>query len=384
MKNRKIQEQLLIWFLIFTVIPLSVISFWCYLLASRIINQKSSSYAAESIQQLSDNLDQLLVQIENTSLSISYNNYIQNALENLSNGQSISRVDSYQLEKNMILTYDYASMRDITIRPAASFKDNNTLFRVPARLDPDTEDLFYPASDLTDISSITWRSDTGQQIIQMIRPIESTRNFHHMGTLYISLYSSYIDNLVKNIHFDEKGFALILDSKNQPINIKEVDPSFLTDLDPFLTGTNGCFNRKIGSVDYEYFYTTSPKTGWKSLGIISVSDLHAQVRKLALSVITGVLLVSAVAIFISYRLSRSFAEKIHTVTAAMKKASEGDFSVNLAEGISKNEFNDLNTGFNHMIQKINSPDPDCIQGRAFAQGSRICFPAGTDESTFSL
>ena len=72
MKNRKIQEQLLIWFLIFTVIPLSVISFWCYLLASRIINQKSSSYAAESIQQLSDNLDQLLVQIENTSLSISY------------------------------------------------------------------------------------------------------------------------------------------------------------------------------------------------------------------------------------------------------------------------------------------------------------------------
>ena len=354
MKNRKIQEQLLIWFLIFTVIPLSAISFWCYLLASRIINQKSSSYAAESIQQLSDNLDQLLVQIENTSLSISYNNYIQNALENLSNGQSISRVDSYQLEKNMILTYDYASMRDITIRPAASFKDNNTLFRVPARLDPDTEDLFYPASDLTDISAITWRSDTGQQIIQMIRPIESTRNFHHMGTLYISLYSSYIDNLVKNIHFDEKGFALILDSKNQPINIKEVDPSFLTDLDPFLTGTNGCFNRKIGSVDYEYFYTTSPKTGWKSLGIISVSDLHAQVRKLALSVITGVLLVSAVAIFISYRLSRSFAEKIHTVTAAMKKASEGDFSVNLAEGISKNEFNDLNTGFNHMIQKINS------------------------------
>ena len=33
---------------------------------------------------------------------------------------------------------------DITIRPAASIKDNNTLFRVPARLDPDTEDLFLP------------------------------------------------------------------------------------------------------------------------------------------------------------------------------------------------------------------------------------------------
>ena len=88
----------------------------------------------------------------------------------------------------MILTYDYASMRDITIRPAASIKDNNTLFRVPARLDPDTEDLFYPASDLTDIYDITWRGDTRQQIIQMIRPIESTRNFHHMGIALQQLY----------------------------------------------------------------------------------------------------------------------------------------------------------------------------------------------------
>ncbi len=353
MKNRKIQEQLLIWFLIFTVIPLSVISFWCYLLASRIINQKSGSYAAESIQQLSDNLDQLLVQIENTSLSISYNNYIQSALENLSKGQSISRVDSYQLEKNMILTYDYASMRDITIRSAYPVAGKDSLFRVPARLDPEIEYQFYPVSDLVSVSGITWRSDPDQQIIQMIRPIESTRNFHHMGTLYISLYSSYIDNLVKNIHFDEKGFALILDSDNRPINIKEVAPSFLTDLDDLLTSTSGSFNRQIDSVDYQYFYTTSPKTGWKSLGIISVSDLHSQVHRLAFSVITGVLLVSAIAIFISYRLSHSFAEKIHTVTDAMKKASEGDFSVKLAEGISRNEFNDLNTGFNHMIQKIN-------------------------------
>ena len=99
MKNRKIQEQLLIWFLIFTVIPLSVISFWCYLLASRIINQKSSSYAAESIQQLSDNLDQLLVQIENTSLSISYNNIYPECT-----GKSVKRPvyqpgGRYQLEK---------------------------------------------------------------------------------------------------------------------------------------------------------------------------------------------------------------------------------------------------------------------------------------------
>lgn len=119
-------------------------------------------------------------------------------------------------------------------------------------------------------------------------------------------------------------------------------------------------------------------------GSFQFADLHAQVRKLALSVITGVLLVSAVAIFISYRLSRSFAEKIHTVTAAMKKASEGDFSVNLAEGISKNEFNDLNTGFNHMIQKINSLIQTVYKAELLRKEAEYASLQAQTNSTFSL
>ena len=97
MKNRTIKEQLLIWFLVFTVIPLAVISSWCFTLASDIIRNKSISYASESIKQLSDNIDQLLLQIETTSLSISYNNYVQDILQKLHDGGSISRVDSFQL-----------------------------------------------------------------------------------------------------------------------------------------------------------------------------------------------------------------------------------------------------------------------------------------------
>lgn len=351
MKNRKIQEQLLIWFLIFTVIPLAIISSWCYIPASNIINKKSGSYAAESIQQLSDNMDQLLIQIENTSLSISYNNYIQDILENIHHGNSFSRLETYQIEKNMILTYNYASMRDIAIRTADS--SHPTLFRVPAKLTPDMEETFFPIETVSS-SRVVWRSDPEHQVIQMIRPIESTKDFQRIGTLYISLYSSYIDNLVKNINFDEKGFALILDENNLPINIKEIDPSFLNGISKNLIGTSGSFQQKIGATDYRYFYTTSDKTGWKSLGIISVSDLHKQVRMLGITVCSGVLLVSLIAVFFSARLSRSFAEKIHSVTDAMKKASEGDFTFHLPEGISKNEFNDLSVGFNHMVRKINS------------------------------
>lgn len=353
MKNRKIKEQLLIWFLIFTLIPLFIISSWCYLLSSEIINKKSGSYVVESIQQLSDNTDQMLIQVENISLAIAYNNYVQDMLETARSGQEIDRKDSYQLEKNMILNYDYSSMRDIAIRTENSKTNSGQLFRVPARIEQNIADVLYPYSEDI-ISAPIWRSDPENQVIQMIRPIDSTSDFQRIGTLYISLYGSYIDNLVRNIHFDEKGFALILDESLNPINIKTVPPKFLSGIEDELSEISGVFKRSIDNVDYRYFYTTSKKTGWKTLGIISVSDLHSQVRMLGFAVFFGVLSISLIAIFTASRLSRSFSDKIHMVTDAMKKASEGDFSVHLPESLSENEFYDLNAGFNHMVQKINS------------------------------
>lgn len=355
MKNRTIKEQLLIWFLVFTVIPLAVISSWCFTLASDIIRNKSISYASESIKQLSDNIDQLLLQIETTSLSISYNNYVQDILQKLHDGDVISRVDSFQLEKNMILTYDYSSMRDITIRTEESSSADSLIFRVPSSLLSEEQKTLYPEDILPlPTQGPLWRSLPEQQVIQMVRNIDSTKNFEHIGTLYISIYNGYMNNLVRNINFDEKGFVLILDENNHPINELETNPAFLEGIDEKLEEASGSFSRSIDSVSYRYFYTTSPKTGWKSVGIISVSDLHAQVRTLGLSIIVGIFLVSLIAVLISSRLSTSFAGKIHSVTEAMKRAAEGDFSVQLAEGISKNEFNDLNVGFNYMIRQINS------------------------------
>lgn len=352
MRNRSIQTQLLIWFFVFTVIPLTTISSWCYLLASDIINQKTSSYAAGSIQQLSDNLDQLLLQIENGSLSISNNNYVQDMLSTISDGRTASRIDRFQMEKSMILAYDYNSMRDITIRSTG--EGEQMIFRVPAKLDNGEENLYYPVVSAESASKPVWRSDTDQLVIQMVRPIESTTNFKKIGTLYISLYGSYIDRLVQNIDFDQKGFALILNEQNVPINIKEVDQVYLDGLADLMTNDSGSFTRKIGSVYYRYFYTVSEKTGWTALGVISISDLHSQVRALGITVLCGVGLISFVAIIFSIYLAHSFAEKIHMVTGAMKKASDGDFSIRLLEGASKNEFNDLSIGFNNMIEKINS------------------------------
>ena len=160
--------------------------------------------------------------------------------------------------------------------------------------------------------------------------------------------------MVQNINFDEKGFAFVLDETYTPINLKSMDTAYYQGIQQDMTDSSGSFTRTIDSVNYQYFYTTSENTGWKCVGVISMSDLYAQVTQLGITVTLVVAGISLIAVYISSRLARSFSEKIHTVTDAMKKASDGDFSVQLSEGISKNEFNDLNTGFNYMVHKINS------------------------------
>lgn len=348
MKNRTIREQLIIYFFLFTVLPAIAVSTLCFVFASRLIHQKTTAFASEAINQLADSLDRFLVQIETLSLSVSCNNYVQEILEGAAHGKEISRRDTFQMEKNMILAYDYASMRDVTIQA-----QGNT-YRVPGRAES-LPDGYYPPNDLKiPPHRAIWYSNPEQEVIQMVRMIESTSDFEELGTLYISVYSGYMDHLVSNINFDEKGFAIILDENCCPINLKDVEASYLEGIESYLKGGTGTFKRRIDSVDYQYFYTTSQKTGWKSVGVISLSDLNEQATLLGMFVAVCVGAVSLIAVWFSFRLSSSFSGKVRMVTEAMQKAAEGDFSQQLPEGICRNEFNDLSVGFNTMIQKITS------------------------------
>lgn len=230
MRHRKIKDQLLIYFLLFTALPLTIVSFWCFILASRIINEKSDSYAKESIRSLSDNMDQLLLQIETMSLSVAYNNYVQDILEKANTGKEITRLDRFQLEKNIILTYDYGSMRDIAIR------HGDRIYRVPGNAEGIPKDNYSPIADSIPSYNVVWNHQPEKGVIQLARKIKSTKDFRTLGILYISVYSGYIDKMVKNINFDQKGFVLVLDEKYVPINVKDVDPAYLAGIGEQMKG----------------------------------------------------------------------------------------------------------------------------------------------------
>lgn len=347
--NMSIKRQLFIYFFTFTVLPLVLVSAAAFGLASRIIGNSAQSYAYETISQLSENIDHLLSQIETTSLAVAYNSEIQSTLNRISDGEESSRLDVFRVEQSMILTYDYAQMRDITIHTP-----QNLSFRVPNNMGS-YEENFYPPKELyIPPHRAVWYHNSENQVIQMARNIESSKDFRRIGTLYISLYSGFMDSLAANISFAESGFIMVLNQDDAPIMLKDIDPIYVNTLRDMETDGSGNFTARINGILYRFFYHTSEYTGWKSVGVISLNQLYSQVWRLGGLILGCILVIGIIATWLFKKLSLSFSNRVIRVTEAMKKTSEGDFSSHLPEAVSKNEFNDLNIGFNQMVSKINS------------------------------
>lgn len=347
-RNQRIAQQLLIYFFSLTVLPLLAVSLLCFLVSAYIIGTKANSYANETIVQLSGNIDNLLSQYELTSLSTIYNSNIQDTLHLAKEKTDITRTQIYKMEQSMILSYDYSAMRDITI-----FAED-MMFRVPHQNEQYPPDYYPPADLEIPPHRSVWYNNPDQQVVQMVRNIESAKNYSTIGRLCISFYSGFLDGLTHNINFDTDGFLLILDETGTPVMIHQTEEDFLTMIREEATGLRGSFTRRVSGKLYTFYYETSEQTGWKSVGVISLNRLFRQVWQLGMAVLGGMILISLIAVRLSRRLSESFSARIHLVTDAMKLAAKGDFSVTLPLEDSTNEFNDLSKGFNHMVAKINS------------------------------
>ena len=346
LKNLPIRSQLLVSFLSLTILPLVVTSALCFLVAAGIIGRKAEQYTYENVSQLSDNIDNYLSQIELTSLSIAYNPNVQDFLAKVNDGTPYSRSQLYQLEKSMILTYNYSTMRDISV-----ISRQGEIVSVPHAI---TGQYDYLDSIQLKPHTAVWFNDPSQHLLQMVRHVESSKNYQTIGTLCISMYSGFINELSNNLGFGSDGFLTVLDSSNVPVMMNTDKNEYLAGREDRFVGESGDFTDSIHGKTYHYFYRISPKTGWKTIGVISLNELFSQIIYLGAILTACLILVFIIALLVSRRLASFFSGKIQDVLGAMKLASNGDFSVQLPVGEATNEFTELNLGFNNMVAEINT------------------------------
>ncbi|WP_160687703.1 methyl-accepting chemotaxis protein [Clostridium sp. C2-6-12] len=117
-------------------------------------------------------------------------------------------------------------------------------------------------------------------------------------------------------------------------------------------------SEKNGFVNYEYngknkfgVYDTNELTGWKLVAIIDESELTNDTKSILQATLIIILVMTAIAIIMSFILSNRIVYNIRKLKEVFGKASNGDLTVSI-KASTNDEFKDLANSFNSMIENI--------------------------------
>lgn len=109
---------------------------------------------------------------------------------------------------------------------------------------------------------------------------------------------------------------------------------------------------EIDTKRYFKIIDQSKNTGWKVVVAIPKTQAFGNLRGMYQSILLLMFICAAFSIFLYTVMSYAITKPIQTLTAAMRRAETGDFSITLVPN-SQDEIGELGNGFNHMLGKIN-------------------------------
>ncbi|HUX39497.1 MAG TPA: sensor histidine kinase [Rectinemataceae bacterium] len=188
------------------------------------------------------------------------------------------------------------------------------------------------------------------EVVSVIKAISNPRGGPILGVVLIDMKLSVIEEVFGGTALGKNGFLFIADSKGELVYAPSNKVIYRVPL-ASLGGESSTAFVKIGGVDYQVISKRSSYTGWRTLGVFSVSEALREVlavRYLSLLIgsITAILAVIAAFFFTS-----SIARPVLSLRSLMKRVEEGDLSVRSSSD-SGDEIGELGHGFNEMLGRI--------------------------------
>lgn len=298
-----------------------------------------------TVRQISSNINLVSTHLEDTALTLSYSERTQDYMTAISKGNKISNADQYAMEQGLALFFDNSCMRSVSL-----ISDRGeALVQYPISL-PDLSENIVDIFRKRDASSsrAMWYFDTDNNLIHLIKPIVSIRNYSRLGYIDIIIYPDYFRKHIETIDLGEDGGVCIFDLDGKIIAYADSPPS------------EQLFNElsaKDTEAEYEevgeslVFLGRPDSPGWLIACYISRNLVFG--RLFNLFVIVGIILVLIIilAFLVAAWFSRHTHNQIVAITSAMSRFSCGDLAVHVPE-IECPEFNEMGEHFNKMVDHI--------------------------------
>jgi two-component system sensor histidine kinase YesM len=366
-KNMTIRSKLIVFYLMFLIIPLLLLNYISYKYSTNLLKLQATDSLANLSEQLNTVIEDRLLDIDQISSMI----YSPSLFEIVS--KKIYTPDTFDIvedNKKMNVFFSYllyqskglSSIYIFTVSHNSFYKSN--IDQMQALYNPEGDEWYPKVLESNGKSVIfgvhrPWpivKTVTDKYVFSIAKIIKDIRG-KNVCTILLDVNLDSISEMIRKFKLNFNSNILVLDDSNNVIyddgiyqTGEPLDNPIILDV---IKKRQNKINVHIAGVDSFLTYKTSNISGWK---VVSITPLTVINRNIVLQKKINIFITLVSSILSSLLLIMLYLviyRPIHQLRISMKLVEKGDFSVRL-KAITSDEIGGLSSSFNRMIDRINN------------------------------
>ncbi|WP_088040586.1 sensor histidine kinase [Bacillus sp. EAC] len=354
MKRKRLKVQIALTYVIISLLTLLVIGSLLYYVVSNLILKESIQTTKSSVKKSGTYIEMYLDKLKNVSDLIIENNEVKNFIKN----------GNKKSERNALRFLKVVKSSDSYIKSILIVsKDGKVLSNEGDLLNDINTNIMKESWYVSTIKSdnIPFHSSLRLQkfpskknnwVISMTRQVIGEDN-RSLGVLLIDIEYKVLEDYLKEIYLGKKGFAFILNSKEEVIYHK--DPSY------FGNKQKREYLVKIKEMKEGYTRSKNVLTehykvknaDWIIIGISFLDELSKFRNQLFITIIVVGIIMLLIIIMSSTLLAKRITKPIYQLEQLMKVVEKGDFNIDFTESSNASvEVFSLSKHFHKMVLEI--------------------------------
>lgn len=375
-RKMNIQNRLVISFAILSLIPLLVTGYFAYYTSSKAIKTKISTSSIQLMNQVSENIQNELIKLENDSVDIAFSDLIQNTLTDFDTMNEWKRNDA-ELKMQSMLAKRFSfnhSVSDVLVYTTLkekiiaygdiSFKFNltsdflNGIFLQTAL--NNGVPLWTIESSEDEIRESSYRiTNYGKIGILLTRSFKSIEGIP-IGYMIMRIDEKHILKKFKDISLGQGSDIFIINGKGTVISSQNpemkagkpyLDQSLMEELKKNKEDDSYSFTSTVSGKRNLIAYNYIPSADWYVISIIPFTYLNDESVKTSIYIIFLGIFCFLLALILSYYVSKSISKPLKHLLNSMNNVKIGNL-VTRIEDNSSDELGKVATNFNHMVAEI--------------------------------
>lgn len=346
--NRKISNFLIVEILIITLVFLVITA----ISSGMTVRNKTTDLVMKQINLVSNTLESTLKSYEDATQLLMFDSRIQDYLHD---GDSTITTTNQAYDS---LNYMMNAKTDISYMSVINYKTNRMIYTGTPILGSDfIEQAQKDYNSAVKTSYSNMRTNVSHKIfypseysLNVYQPLYNVYEINkELGLLCISMDESVLCSSysVKNT---EMPFDVYL-ADNKGTILSSQDKKLISTKSPYsadLVGTKGHFEKNGNLVVYQYISSWN----WYVVGTIKSEYLYSDIRLTILILLILVTAFCLISMLISIKLSNSLYRPLKDIVQKMSLVSSGNLKVKMDSDYGGDDFRQLATGFNEMIDEI--------------------------------